>query len=60
MKKKKTYLRPAMTSVAVETELLLAGSEIINISKEPATGPACSKDRGDMTDGFSLWDDEDE
>lgn len=60
MKKKKTYLRPAMTSVAVETELLLADSVTINISEEPATGPACSKDRGGMTDGLSLWDDEDE
>lgn len=57
MKKKKMYLRPAILCMALETGDLLAGSERIDISDEPATQPACSNSFGDMPDSFSPWDD---
>ena len=49
----KKYIKPTMRLLEIESEGIMAGS--VEISKEPATGPACAK----KYSGCFDWDDDD-
>lgn len=49
----KKYIKPTMRLLEIESEGIMAGS--VEISKDPATGPACAK----KYSGCFDWDDDD-
>ena len=49
----KKYIKPTMILLEIESEGMMAGSP--EISKDPATGPACAK----KYSGCFDWDDDD-